>query len=85
MENRYDLPAFVLDNVWAAIVERVNSFPEFRNPVLMLMGHGLKILTARPHFHLMYKDFTENTLHGLDCDIMPKEEFWVDLDIEDIP
>src|SRR5205807_2557639 len=95
MDIKYIIPESCLDTFWAN-VQRLSythdgdgEVPQdaFRNPFLVISGHGLKLFTKRDTLNVVRSDFLSH-LHlcfHYDAEQIPEEDCWLDLGIEDTP
>ncbi|KAJ9655921.1 hypothetical protein H2201_008702 [Coniosporium apollinis] len=95
MDIRYVIPESYLDTFWAE-VQRLSyehagdgRVPRdaFRNPVLVISGHGLKLFTKRDTLEQARNDFLShlNQCFHFDTERLPPEDCWLDLGLEDTP
>lgn len=93
MDIRYVIPESCLDAFWAEIERLSYEHPgdgrvprdAFRNPFLVISGHGLKLYTKRDTLELARNDFLRHLGQcvNFDTERIPPENCWMDLDLED--
>lgn len=95
MDIRYAIPTRYLDAFWTEVKQLSHShagdpripIDAFRDPTLVLSGHGLKLWTKEDTLGAARDEFLR---HLDDCfaftpDTLPDTECWVDLGVEDTP
>ena len=84
---QYSLPAHVLHKFWVQVQQFAWQHIQFCQPVLMVMGHNLKLLTQWDSSTAMRADFLDWLEYSLNMQevTMPQNDAWVDLGIEDVP
>ena len=95
MDIRYIVPESCLDTFWAKIQHlsydhtgnRTIPRNAFRDPFLVITGHGLKLFTKRDTFSLARNDYLRhlNQCFDFNAEQIPTEDCWVDLGMEDTP
>jgi hypothetical protein len=96
MDIRYTVPEDCLDLFWTEVLRLShehdgdgNAVPHnaFRDPFLVVSGHGLKLSTKRDTFEQTRRDFLAHLEQCFDVspERMPPEDCWLDLGMEDTP
>ncbi|KAL2039011.1 hypothetical protein N7G274_008060 [Stereocaulon virgatum] len=83
----YIVPASVLERFWAEVLRRANENEPFREPILVVAGHNLKLAFQ----HSSSAEARAAFLNHLDAcydtreEYMPTHETWLDFGAEDVP
>ena len=88
IDPKYIAPHRHLAAFWSEVLRRLSNGPRnFRDPILILAGHDLKLITkestageARARFLNALED-----LYDTRQEIMPPQEAWLDFGAEDVP
>lgn len=89
IEARYNIPKGYQRAFWTHVCNLCSRFPEFADPVLLISGHNLKLLTKRNSVLQARNNFWTYlnqcfTLRNPEDDISA-DDFWFDLGIENTP
>ncbi|KAI4133747.1 MAG: hypothetical protein LQ341_006141 [Variospora aurantia] len=80
MDYRCQIPAADLQRFWSEVLRLASRYPAYRQPILVLSGHDLKIGTARTHPDTARRDWLEvlNSLYHLGPTYVVPNSIWVD-------
>jgi hypothetical protein len=96
MDIKYTVPDDCLDLFWTEVLRlshehngdgHIVPHNAFRDPFLVISGHGLKLTTKRDTLELARRDFLAHLEQCFDVspERMPPEDCWLDVGIEDTP
>ena len=89
IEARYDIPEEYQRAFWTHACNLCSLFPEFADPVLLISGHNLKLVTKRDSVLQARNDFWTHLnqcfILGNSEDDISADDFWFDLGMEDTP
>lgn len=91
MHLQYFIEASYLDEIWQRVKNTCRSYnvlqfgPCFRNPLLYLSGHDIKLRCRGVSAAAVDRNFVERVESRLDMTYLKQSRYWIDLGTEDTP